>query len=148
MIRAVEVDERFHARFSAVSRAYAYVILNRENRSAVFGRYTYHCPHTLDIEAMRAGGKGLIGTHDFAAWANGTEETKTTVRRLIRCRVRPMGNFLMIQVEANAFLRGMVRNIVGTLVEVGVGKRHPDEIAEITESRDRAQAGPTAPAHG
>jgi len=143
-----EVDERFHARFSALSRAYAYVILNRPLPSAVFRRYTMHCPPPLDVAAMQEAASHLPGTRDFRAWANSTAETNTTVRHVIRCRVRPVKSFVLVQVEANAFLRGMVRNVVGTLVEVGVGKRCPEDIPSITESRDRAQAGPSAPARG
>jgi tRNA pseudouridine38-40 synthase len=147
-VGAEEVDERFHARFSAKSRAYVYVILNREHPSAVFGRYTYHYPYELDIAAMRDGAAQLLGEHDFSAWANSTTETTSTVRNIFRCNVRPTRRFLLVQIEANAFLRGMVRNIVGTLVEVGSGKRRPEEITKITESRERANAGPSAPARG
>jgi tRNA pseudouridine38-40 synthase len=143
-----EVEERFHPRFSALSRAYTYVILNRPLPSAVFRRYTMHCPQPLDVAAMQAGAGRLLGTHDFRAWANSTDETNTTIRHMIRCRVRPVKRFVLVHVEANAFLRGMVRNIAGTLVEVGTGKRAPHDIIRITESRDRAQAGPSAPARG
>lgn len=143
-----EVDELFHVRFSARSRAYTYVILNRPLPSAVFRRYTMHCPRALDTAAMQSAAGHLLGTHDFRAWANSTDETNTTIRHVIRCRVRPVRSFVLVQVEANAFLRGMVRNIVGTLVEVGAGRRAPYDIIRITESRDRAQAGPSAPARG
>lgn len=147
-VKVAEVGERFHARFSARSRAYAYVILNRPLPSAVFRRYTMHCPQPLDVEAMRAAAEQMVGTHDFRAWANSTHETATTIRRVMRCSVRTAKSFILVQVEANGFLRGMVRNVVGTLVEVGAGKRAPAEISEITESRDRALAGPCAPARG
>lgn len=143
-----EVDDRFHARFSALSRAYVYVILNRPLPSAVYRRYTMHCPQPLNVEAMRRASVLLLGTRDFRSWANSTDETDSTVRRMIRCTVRPVKNFVLIHVEANAFLRGMVRNIAGTLVEVGAGKRSPDELTGITESRSRAEAGPSAPARG
>jgi tRNA pseudouridine38-40 synthase len=114
----------------------------------VFGRYVYHLPHPLDVDAMWAGAKHLLGTQDFAAWANSTKEADSTTRTLFRCAVRRARTFVLVQVEANAFLRGMVRNIVGTLVEVGVGKRAPGEIDAITQSRNRAIAGPSAPARG
>lgn len=146
--RALEVGEEFHARFSAKSRAYVYVLLNRPARSAVFGRYAAHCPHALDLCSMKQASEMLVGTHDFAAWANDVREVRSTVRTVHTCRVRPAGPFVLVRVEANAFLKGMVRNIVGTLLEVGTGKRAPEDIAAITESRDRAQAGPSAPARG
>jgi len=143
-----EVDERFHARFSAKSRAYVYVILNRPLPSAIYRRYTMHCPEDLDVEAMRAGAAFLLGTQDFRAWANDTAEVATTTRHIIRCTVRPVKQFVLVQVEASAFLRGMVRNITGTLIQVGTGRRKPEAIAEITESRSRNCAGPSAPARG
>jgi tRNA pseudouridine38-40 synthase len=147
-VTAEEVDERFHARFSAKSRAYVYVVLNRAQPSALFGRYVWQYPYALDVEAMREGARRMLSTQDFASWANSTDETNSTVRTVHRCAVRPTRRFLLVQIEANAFLRGMVRNVVGTLVEVGAGKRMPHEISEITQARDRAMAGPSAPARG
>jgi tRNA pseudouridine38-40 synthase len=147
-VAAAETDERFHARFSAKSRAYVYILLNRPQPSAVFGRYTYHYPYSLDIPAMQAAARYLLGTQDFTAWANSTEETNSATRTVLRCAVRPVRRFVLIQMEANAFLKGMVRNVVGTLLEVGGGRRSPEEIREITESRRRANAGPSAPARG
>lgn len=147
-VRAEEAPARFHARFSALSRAYVYVILHRAQPSALFGRYTCHYPHPLDLQAMQTGARLLIGTRDFAAWANESGEVHSTVREVYRCAVRRRGPFVLIYVEANAFLRGMVRNIAGTLLQVGSGKRAPAEIAEITRSLQRAQAGPSAPAKG
>lgn len=145
-----EVNEAFHARFSARSRAYVYLLLNRPEPSAVFGRYAYHWPRPLDFEAMQEGANLLLGTQDFAAWANSTKEAPSTVRKVLRCTVRPINRrgFVLIQVEATAFLRGMVRNFVGMLLQVGSGQRAPQEIVEITNSRNRANAGPSAPAHG
>lgn len=150
-IRAVSsevVGSEFHARYSAKSRVYAYLVLNRQGPSAMLSRYAWHVRQPLDVDAMAQGATALVGDHDFAAWANSVAEAKTTVRRVARCTVRRRGRLVLLMVEANAFLHGMVRNIVGTLVEVGLGRRKPEEIAEITDSRDRALAGPTAPAHG
>jgi len=89
-----------------------------------------------------------MGEQDFAAWVNGVAEVNTTVRRIERCTVRRRGWCVLVLIEANAFLHGMVRNIVGTLVEVGAGRREPQDIAKITKTRSRTLAGPTAPAHG
>lgn len=147
-VRAEEVDVHFHARFSAKSRAYVYVILNRAQPSALFGRYTCHYPYPLDIAAMQEAARRLLGTQDFAAWANATAEVGSTVRTLSRCDVRSVRSFVLVRMEANAFLRGMVRTMVGTLLQVGSGRRTPEEIDAITQSRDRARAGPSAPAHG
>ncbi|MCC6731541.1 MAG: tRNA pseudouridine(38-40) synthase TruA [Chthonomonadales bacterium] len=147
-VGAVEADERFHARFSARSRAYVYVLLQREHPSALFGRYAWHVPGPLDIAAMRSAARSLPGTRDFAAWANGVVEARTTVREVTLCRVRRAGRLVLVRIEANAFLRGMVRNVVGTLVQVGLGRRPPEDVEAITLSRQRSEAGPTAPPQG
>ncbi len=147
-VAAEEVDAEFHARFSATARAYVYVILNRPDRSAVFDRYVCHVPYPLDVEAMREGARALRGEQDFAAWANDTREVRTTRRTVTHCDLRRVRQFVLVRIRANAFLKGMVRNITGTLLEVGAGKRAPDEIGAITASRSRAQAGPSAPARG
>ena len=147
-VKAEEVDEDFHARFSAQSRSYVYVILNREHRSAVFDRYAWYLSDDLNLAAMDSAARRLLGTHDLVAWANETRETKTTVREILRSQVRKRGPFVLVSMKANGFLRGMVRNVVGTLVEVGVGKRPSEDIDRITESGSRAEAGPSAPAHG
>lgn len=147
-VRAEEVAEPFHARFSAKSRCYVYVLLNRDVRSALFGRYTSLCTGDLDLSAMREGARHLLGTRDFAAWANDTREVRSTVRTVIRFGLRRAGPFVIFRIEADGFLRSMVRNMVGTLLEVGSGKRPPDEIGQITESRDRSTGGPTAPPQG
>jgi tRNA pseudouridine38-40 synthase len=147
-VRAEEVDDRFHARFSAKRRAYVYLILNRPNRSALLGRFSWHMPRDLDMQSMQAAARLIPGTRDFRAWANSTDETNSTIREVVRCDVRKRKAFVLVYVEANAFLRGMVRNIVGTLVDVGVGKRPPEEMDEITRTGRRELAGPTAPASG
>jgi tRNA pseudouridine38-40 synthase len=145
---ATEADEAFHARFSARSRAYVYVILNRQAPSAIMRRFAWHLRDTLNAEAMADGAHRLIGEMDFAAWANGLSEVRTTVRRVVRCDVRRRGPWIMLYMEATGFLHGMVRNVTGTLVEVGSGKRRPEDIEAITSSGDRARGGPTAPACG
>ena len=147
-VEAEEVDEDFHARFSARSRSYVYIVLNRANRSAVYGRYSWHLASELNLAAMDSAAGRMVGIHDFAAWANDTRETKTTVREITRSRVRRRGAFVVVSMRASGFLRGMVRNVVGTLVEVGVGKRPQEDIDRITESRRREMAGPSAPPHG
>lgn len=147
-VGAMEVDPQFHARFCATSRAYVYVILNRRLPSAVYGRFTYHWPYGLDVAAMGDAARRMVGRRDFAAWANTTRETRTTVRTIKRCAVRQVGQFVLLSVEADAFLHGMVRNIAGTLLQVGSGKRPPEDIDGITASLDRRVAGPCAPARG
>ena len=147
-VAAEETNEEFHARFSAKSRRYLYVMLNRPLPSALFRRFAYHVALPLDVEGMKIAARSLIGTQDFAAWANSTNEVRSTIRTVTRCAVRQSRGFVLVQMEANAFLRGMVRNVVGTLVQVGTGKRDAEEVAEITISCDRNKAGPSAPPHG
>ncbi|HXG24013.1 MAG TPA: tRNA pseudouridine(38-40) synthase TruA [Chthonomonadales bacterium] len=147
-VEAAEVDENFHARFSARSRTYIYVVLNRPQPSAVMRRYCHHYPYTLDVPAMQSAARELIGTHDFTAWANDVREARNTTRTVLKCSVRRWKEWVLFHMEADAFLRGMVRTVVGTLLEVGSGKRTPEEMAQITQSRQRVNAGPSVPARG
>lgn len=146
--RVEEVSPDFHARFSASSRIYGYLIFNRRTPSALWQRYTAFCPVSLDIEAMQKASQLLLGEQDFAAFANSLQPTEPTKREMMCCRVRHFREFVLVRVEANAFLRGMVRNIVGTLMEVGEGKREISTIPELLASRDRRLAGPSAPPQG
>ncbi len=147
-VRAEEVGEEFHARFSASARRYAYVILNRSQPSAVFGRFSWWVDGSLDVEAMKQAAGLMVGTRDFRAWAARTDEVRTTVRTVVECRLRRAGPFLLVSMEANGFLRGMVRAVVGTLVQVGQGKRPASDIEAITAALQRSFAGPSAPANG
>ncbi len=146
--RVEEVDETFSARFSASSRMYAYLILNRRMRSALWRRYSAFCAEPLDAAAMQEGAKHLIGERDFASFTNELQEEEPTFRDVRRCQVRRVKDFILVRIEANAFLRGMVRTIVGTLLEVGKGERAPEDIPALLEARDRKLAGPSAPGQG
>ncbi len=148
-VRSVEAaEDSFHARFSASSRVYLYLILNRRTPSALWRRYSAFQCHPLDAAAMQDAAGRLVGEHDFAALANELKPDEPTIRDMMRCEVARRGDFLLLRFEANAFLRGMVRNMVGTLIEIGAGKRAPQDIEAILASRDRRLAGPSAPAQG
>lgn len=148
-IRQVEeTDGAFSARFSASSRLYAYLILNRPLRSALTRRYAAFWREPLDVAAMQAGAARLLGERDFASFATQVEPEQTTLRDVTRCQVGRYGRFVIVRIEANAFLRGMVRAITGTLIEVGGGKRGPEDIETILQARDRGAAGPSAPPQG
>ncbi|MDH7600858.1 MAG: tRNA pseudouridine(38-40) synthase TruA [Armatimonadota bacterium] len=148
-ISACEVDEHFHARYSAKSRLYRYVILNRSVRSAIQGRFCWHVPQQLDLLAMSEAAQCLVGVHDFAAFAAADRDEKdSSVRNVMHVSLERQGDNVIFDIRANAFLRSMVRSIVGTLVEIGVGKRSVSEMREILESRDRRAAGKTAPPQG
>ncbi len=149
---AREVPEGFHARYSAWSRAYWYWVWNAPSPTPLGRRYSYHWPRPIDPEAVQAAARTLVGTHDFASFAGSADpsraEAGTTVRTVIRLACRRQGSLVAIEVEANAFLPKMVRNIVGTLLQVGSGKLRVEQMSEILEARSRAMAGPTAPARG
>ncbi len=143
-----EVAPEFNARFSASSRVYSYLILNRRTPSALWRRYSALCLEPLEVEPMRAAAREMLGEQDFAAFANEYDPTKVSMRDVMRLQIARYRDFVIVRVEANAFLRGMVRNMVGTLMEVGTGKRRPDDIRAIIESHDRRRAGPSAPPQG
>jgi len=136
--------ETFHSRFSATGRTYEYRIRNAPARDPLERRREQWLPVTLDRAAMREASARLVGRHDFAAFAAGVSGERT-VRRAVWSEE---GTILRFEIEANAFLRGMVRGIVGTLLWVGRGKTSTDRFAEVLRSADRAQAGPSAPAQG
>jgi len=146
---AAEVPEDFHPRFSATGKHYRYTILARAERSPRWRDRAWHHPDPLDVHAMHDAARALIGEHDFSAFRAAGCTAKTTMRRvdsITFTRLHP--DLLEVDIRGNAFLRMMVRIVVGTLTEVGTGKRKPTEVAEILASRDRTRAGITAPAHG
>lgn len=138
----------FHARYDVKSKVYRYHILNRSIPSAIGRGYAWHIRKALDIEAMRTGAGHLIGTHDFKSFQGRGSGIENTVRHITELSITRADENLAIQIQANGFLRFMVRNIVGTLVSVGLRKIQPHDVKRILQSRDRSQAGPTAPPHG
>jgi tRNA pseudouridine38-40 synthase len=146
-----EVPDDFHARFSATGKIYDYRIVNAPFASPFVRRYVWHVIPRLDVDAMRAAAARLVGRHDFAAFQGAGSEVHTTVRTIRRIDWSGTGgpdDPLVMQVEGDGFLRHMVRNIAGTLVDVGLRRWQPGDIDAILESRDRSRAGPTAPAAG
>ncbi|HDL90026.1 MAG TPA: tRNA pseudouridine(38-40) synthase TruA [Thermodesulforhabdus norvegica] len=149
VVGAEEVDLSFHARFSAKRKVYCYRILNRRLRFPLLRNYAWHIPAKLDIEAMRDALKHFLGEHDFSAFMASKSSVKSRVRTVFKAELDEFGSGnLVMTFEANGFLRHMVRIMVGTVVEVGLGKRVPGDIPAILKSLDRLQAGRTAPAHG
>jgi tRNA pseudouridine38-40 synthase len=133
----------FHARFSAVSRTYQYLIYNHPVRSPLLAGRTGWVFRHLDAEPMRRAAAFLIGTHDFSAFRAAECQAKSPVREVQSIAIEQRGNFLMLRVTANAFLHHMVRNIVGSLVVIGTGNHVPEWIAEVLARRDRSRAAPT-----
>jgi len=138
----------FHARFSARARHYRYVILNRRARSALLLQRAAWWPQALDAEAMHASAQVLLGEQDFSAFRDSQCQSPTAMRYMRHVNVFRRGDFVVMDICANAFLHHMVRNIAGTLAEVGLGKRPAGWVAEVLASRQRPQAGMTAPACG
>lgn len=138
----------FHARYSAKSKVYLYTILNSPYNSPFYSRYVWHLPFGLDAEIMDRAIKTIVGRHDFSAFKKKGEYYKDPVREVLKAGVKKKGRFIYVMVEATGFLRYMVRNIVGTLVLIGLKKRPADFMTEVLESKDRINAGPTAPASG
>jgi tRNA pseudouridine38-40 synthase len=145
---AVQVADTFHARYSALSRTYRYVILNRGTRPAL-GHQRVCWVHTaLDHERMASAAMLLVGEHDYSAFRSSECQSRTPVRRVEAIEVRRRGEYVVIEARANAFLHHMVRNIVGVLMRVGRGEAEVGWAGEVLEGRDRRLAGVTAPAGG
>ena len=142
------VGHDFHARFSAVARSYHYLILNRLQRSALHRHRAWWIYEPLDETRMQAAAQLLLGEHDFSAFRAAGCQANTAVRELTDLRIGRNGDWLTIDVTANAFLMNMVRNIVGTLAAVGLGEQRVEWVSEVLESRDRKTGGITAPPHG
>jgi len=143
-----QVDEGFHARYSSTGKKYCYSILNRLQPPAINRNYVYHHKGNLDIEKMQQASKYFIGTHDFAAFKNTGSSVKTSVRTITQSEVVKCGDIVKYYVAGDGFLYNMVRIMVGTLLEVGNGKVKPEDIAKILSSKDRGNAGKSAPALG
>jgi len=143
-------NREFHPRFGAVSRTYRYRIVNQKWPQVLWQRYAYHVAHTLNLEAMNKASQMLIGSHDFASFGK-PPQGSNTIRQVIQAEWQTEAdNILSFYITANAFLYRMVRTIVGTLVQVGLGQLTPGQVEQILQAQDLKQsAAPApAPAHG
>ena len=143
-----EAFEPFHAQYDAVRKTYRYRILRRRVPSAIRRNHVWHHKRKLDLPAMRRAAADLVGEHDFASFCPERVEVSSTVRRMERLDVIEAGDEIHIEATASGFLRFMVRNIVGTLAEVGRGERPAESLRDVLEARDRNRAGLKAPPHG
>ncbi len=148
VISSEEAPGDFHARHSATGKTYRYLVLQRPAPSALHRDRAWHVGLPLKLASMRKAARHLIGRHDFSAFRASACNAKTPVRRLRSIDIRNRGEFVEITLEADAFLMHMARNIVGTLVETGLGRFTDDDVKHMLRSRDRTTAGRTAPAHG
>lgn len=138
----------FHARYSAKSRFYQYVICNTPYRSVMDRLYSTHINYPLDIQAMQIAANDLIGEHDFNAYRSSECQAPTSIREIFSINISQQNEYIYIDVHGNAFLHHMVRNIVGVLLKVGSGKADTTYAKMVLESLDRKKAGITAPAQG
>jgi tRNA pseudouridine38-40 synthase len=146
--RAEEVDERFDARRSATARTYRYTFLPRDVPSALLGRYSLWVPWPVKWDAMAEAARHFVGTHDFSAFRAGTCTATSPIRTVQAVAWAETGECRHLEITANAFLQQMVRILVGTLLEVGRGRRPPEWAAAVLASRDRGQAAKAAPPQG
>lgn len=159
VIKIKEVERDFNPRQSARSKRYSYVIANIRDVPVFVQKYVWWIKAPLDVEAMRAASAHLLGSHDFSSFRGSACGAKNPVKKVFFLEIerfhdaififtRFQGDFIIISFEADAFLRHMVRSIVGTLVEVGIKRITPEAVKKILESKDRRLAGPTAPPSG
>ncbi|MBF0152128.1 MAG: tRNA pseudouridine(38-40) synthase TruA [Magnetococcales bacterium] len=148
VLRVTQVSNAFHARHAARHREYLYRLSDRETPSALDRGRVWHHPATLDEKAMRRAARILLGTHDFSAFRAARCQAKTPVRTLSRMEIHRSNDEIRVILGADGFLHHMVRNIVGSLVLVGQGKRSIAWFENVLASRDRTLAGATAPPHG
>lgn len=141
-------DASFHARYKAKDKTYLYRIWNKEYSNPFMRKYSMHIPEKLDIYAMKEASKHFLGEHDFTAFSNAKSKKKSMVREIYGLELTEKEEFIEIRIKGNSFLYNMVRWMVGTLVEVGLGKINPAEIPSIIAGKDRSTTGNMAEACG
>lgn len=148
VISIEEVDERFHARYHAVSKTYMYRIHTSQIPNVFERKYMYSYTESLDVSKMREAAKHLIGTHDFMAFCGNKKMKKSTIRTVTSIDIQEKESEIQISYTGDGFLQQMIRIITGTLIEVGNGTKQPEDILSIMESKVRENAGYTVPADG
>jgi tRNA pseudouridine38-40 synthase len=146
---ASDVEDEFHARYSAKSKIYCYQICNRPVRPALLKNYSWHVYQAMDLTLMEQSLRVLVGTRDFSSFCGTDDDAASHVRTVMNTGIEKRGNnSIHVTVEADGFLRHMVRNIIGTVVDVGKGNLPLSEFIGIVEAQDRTKAGVTAPPQG
>ncbi|WP_078382530.1 tRNA pseudouridine(38-40) synthase TruA [Sutcliffiella halmapala] len=146
--QVLEAASTFHARFDVVQKEYRYKVSLCKDFNVFTRHHVFHYPYKLDVDAIQEATKFLLGTHDFTSFCSVKTEVVDKVRTIYELEACVMDDELVFRVVGNGFLYNMVRIIVGTLLEVGQGKKQPKEILEILQEQDRKAAGKTAPAQG
>ncbi len=148
IVKTELVDQDFHARFSAKKRHYVYKILNRRSINIIDAQHKTWVKQELDIKRMQKAASYLLGTHDFTSFRASLCQSKNPVKTMDRIEIRKHGDDIEIYFSSLSFLHHMVRNIVGTLINIGNGKWKPEQVLEILQKKERSACGPTAPATG
>ncbi len=148
VLSAEVVSEEFQARFSATGRRYLYRILNRRAPATIDRQKVWHVPKDLNVDAMREAAQHLVGKHDFTTFRAAECQAKSPVKTLKRLDVMRFDEMVEIRAEARSFLHHQVRSMVGSLVQVGIGKWHPLEMRRALEAKDRSKCGPVCPPDG
>jgi tRNA pseudouridine38-40 synthase len=149
VLSASRAPKEFHARFDAAGKQYRYFVWNHPAMNPLLRHTAWHVTRPLNLKAMRVAARLFVGRHDFKSFAASRNyEMKSTVRRVARCEIKKSGMLITFVIEGDGFLYKMCRGIVGTLVQIGLGKFPADEIRRMLAKKDRRVAGMTAPAHG
>ncbi|MBN1457062.1 MAG: tRNA pseudouridine(38-40) synthase TruA [Sedimentisphaerales bacterium] len=148
VVDAEDVHSKFNAITSAAKKLYCYTIFTGSTRPVMDIKHCWHYPYELDVEQMNKAAKLLIGKKDFKSFASASDTRQSSIRTILKCEVSSKDKWVYVDVEADGFLYNMVRNIVGTLVEIGRDRWTPEKITDIIEAKDRTAAGPLAPAAG
>lgn len=148
VISAEEAPERFHSRLSAVKKTYTYYVETSNKKNVFERKYVYGLGEKPDIKAMEEAAGYLTGEHDFKSFCSNKRMKKSTIRRLDRIEIKENGTKIAFTYTGDGFLYNMVRILTGTLLEVGLGKRRPEDMSKILEAKDREAAGATAPPEG
>lgn len=148
ILKVEQVASDFHARYSACAKEYRYFIHREEVRNPFLRRYSLHLPYFLDVKRMQEAAHLLKGTHDFTAFSSARTEVNNKVRTIEKLSIHTRGKMLVIRCRGDGFLYNMVRIIVGTLLEVGQGRKSLEDVEQALKNGERTLAGPTVPAHG
>lgn len=143
-----EAAPRFHSRLNACGKHYEYRIINSAVPDVFQRRYALEVPEALDVQAMERAAEYLLGEHDFKSFTSAKRSRKSTIRRIDEIKITKEGHLLRFSFKGSGFLHHMIRIVMGTLLEVGMGKRRPENVAEVLEAHDRELAGPLMPAKG
>ncbi len=148
IINSEDVENEFHSRYHSTGKKYVYTIVTGTERSAIGRNYVYYFYRKLDIQKMQDGARYFLGTHDFSAFKKTGSSVKTSVRTIKDLQIKQKEKTIEFSIVGDGFLYNMVRIIVGTLLEVGVGRFTPEYIVQIIDSKDRSKAGKPVPARG